>query len=214
VARIIAASIGEQRAFYWLAAETGLRAGELAGLTLANVTPTTIKVSQAVWNGEVGIPKTKKSRRTVVISPQLAMLLSEQVERQKVKGHDFLFSTAAGTPWDMNLFRKRKMQPLLCSLGIHKAGLHAFRHFNASLLGVLRVQLKTISERLGHSLNGLGFAVIAPMTLERYTHAKMQENVEAGLQAGETIEKAVNSVSLTAIQEKGLPIGASEAHPA
>jgi hypothetical protein len=39
----------------------------------------------------------------------------------------------------------------------------------------------------------------------------MPENVEAGQRAGEAIEKAVNSVSLTAIQEKGLAIGVSEA---
>jgi hypothetical protein len=36
VARIIAASPGEHRAFYWLAAETGLRAGELGGLKLTD----------------------------------------------------------------------------------------------------------------------------------------------------------------------------------
>jgi hypothetical protein len=39
----------------------------------------------------------------------------------------------------------------------------------------------------------------------------MPENVEAAERAGEAIEKAVNSVSLTAIQQKGLPLGFSEA---
>ena len=34
VAKMIAASQGEHRAFYWLAAETGLRTGEIAGLRL------------------------------------------------------------------------------------------------------------------------------------------------------------------------------------
>jgi integrase len=37
VARIIVASEGEHRAFYWLAAETGLRSGELAGLRLTDI---------------------------------------------------------------------------------------------------------------------------------------------------------------------------------
>ena len=199
VAKIIAASKGEAQVFYWLAAETGLRAGELMALRLADVTPTNITVNQAVWNGKVSTPKTQNALRTVAVSPQLARLLAEQVERQKAKRHDFLFSTSAGTPWDINLFRKRKMKPLLESLGIQQAGLHAFRHFNASLLDSLRVPLKTIQERLGHALSG-------SLTLDVYTHAEMPENVEAGLRAGEAIEKAVNSVSLTAIQEKG-PLG-------
>jgi hypothetical protein len=39
----------------------------------------------------------------------------------------------------------------------------------------------------------------------------MPENVEAAQRAGEMIEKAVNSVSLTTVQEKGPPTGESEA---
>jgi integrase len=69
VARILAASQSELRVFYWLAAETGLRAGELAALTLADVTPCSITVSQAVWNGEVSTPKTQNALRTVAVSP-------------------------------------------------------------------------------------------------------------------------------------------------
>ncbi|HXM94216.1 MAG TPA: hypothetical protein VOA64_08185 [Candidatus Dormibacteraeota bacterium] len=59
--------------------------------------------------------------------------------------------------------------------------------------------LKTIQERLGHALSG-------SLTLDVYTHAEMPENVEAAQWAGEAIEKSVDSVSLTAIQEKG-PLG-------
>jgi integrase len=145
-----------------------------------------------VWNGEVGTPKTQNAMRTVAISPQLAALLAEQVERQNEKGHAFLFSSSTGTPWDMNLFRKRKLQPLLQRLGIPKAGFHAFRHFNASLLSSLRVPLKTIQERLGH-------ASVGSLTIDVYTHAEWEDNVEAARSAGAAIEKAVNSVSLTAI---------------
>jgi integrase len=204
VAKIIAVSEAHTRAFYWLAAETGLRAGELAALTLTDVGPAKVTVNHAVWNGVVSTPKTQNSLRTVAVSPQLAKLLSEQLERQKAKQHDFLFSTSTGSAWDMNLFRKRKLVPLLTSLEIQQAGFHAFRHFNASLLDSLRVPLKTIQERLGHALSG-------SLTLDVYTHAEMPENVEAAQKAGEAIEKAVNSVSLTTVQEKGPPTGESEA---
>lgn len=49
------------------------------------------------------------------------------------------------------------------------------------------------------------------MTLDVYTHAEWSENVEAARLAGDKIEKAANHVSLTAIQQKGLPLGFSEA---
>jgi len=44
-----------------------------------------------------------------------------------------------------------------------------------------------------------------------YTYAEWPEKVEAAKLAGEKIEKAVNSVSLTAIQERGPLVGAPEA---
>jgi hypothetical protein len=44
-----------------------------------------------------------------------------------------------------------------------------------------------------------------------YTHAEWEKNVEAAQLAGEKIEKAVNSVSLTAVKEKELPTEKSEA---
>ena len=96
------------------------------------------------------------------------------------------------------------MVPLLSSLQIEQAGFHAFRHFNASLLNALRVPLKTIQERLGHALSG-------SLTLDVYTHAEWPENVEAARLVGNEIEKAVNSVSLTANKEKGPLVGAPEA---
>jgi integrase len=56
VAKIIAHSHGEQRVFYWLAAETGLRAGEIAGLRLGDVEPDRISLSQSVWMAGFKLP--------------------------------------------------------------------------------------------------------------------------------------------------------------
>ena len=204
VAKIIAHSQDEDRVFYWLAAETGLRAGEIAGLRLGDVEPDRISVSQSVWHGRVQAPKSDNALRTIAVSTQLAALLLEQSKRQIGKGHDFLFSSSTGSPWDASLFRRRKLKPLLRSLGVREAGFHGFRHFNASLLSSLRIPLKVIQERLGHASAG-------SLTLDVYTHAEWEENVEAAQLAGEKIEKAVNSVSLTAVKEKELPAEKSEA---
>ena len=56
--------------------------------------------------------------------------------------------------------------------------------------------LKTIQERPSHALSG-------SLTLDVYTQAKLPGSGEAAVLAGERIEKAVNSVSLTTNQEKG-----------
>lgn len=214
VAQIIACSLGDIRAFYWLAAESGLRAGELCALRLIDLEPDNVTVNQAVWHGRIGSPKTDGSVRIVALSPELAAMLWEQAERQREKGHSLLFSSGTGKPWDSSTFVKRKLQPVLTSNGIPQAGLHAFRHFNASLLSALRVPLKVIQDRLGHSSTG-------SLTLDVYTHTELEQNVEAAKLAGEAIGKAVklaeeainaaNSVGLTAIQQKGLPTLESEA---
>jgi hypothetical protein len=49
------------------------------------------------------------------------------------------------------------------------------------------------------------------LTLDVYTHSEWKENVEAAQFAGEQIEKATNSVSLTAIQQKGPADGNQQA---
>jgi integrase len=183
VAQIIAHSHSELRAFYWLAAESGLRAGELCALRLTDVEHDRLTVNQTVWHGRIqDSPKTDNGVRTVALSPELRAMLSEQAERQEAKGHSLLFSTGSGRPWDSSLLVKRKLRPLLCSLGIPHAGLHGFRHFNASLLSSLRVPLKVIQERLGHASTGL-------LTLDVYTHSECEQNVEAAQLAGRGLKK-------------------------
>jgi integrase len=185
VANIITASNDEHRVFYWLAAETGLRSGELAGLRTTDIDGDRLTVNQSVWHGKEQSPKTDNAVRTLALSPQLLSLLWEQIRRQKTKGHEFLFSASTGSPWDMNLFRYRKMRKLLKSLGIQPAGFHAFRHFNVSLLDSLRVPLKVIQERAGHALTG-------SFTLDVYGgRPEWEGNIEAARKAGLAIEQAV-----------------------
>jgi hypothetical protein len=55
VRRILAAAKEPERTMYWLAAETGMRAGELAALRWADVDLEllTVRVVQSVWRGKV-----------------------------------------------------------------------------------------------------------------------------------------------------------------
>jgi integrase len=203
VARIIA--FGKRKCLYWLMAETGIRAGEVAGLRVQDVGLDSITVAQSVWSGEEQTPKTQSAVRKIAISPQLSELLWKQVERQIAAGHSFLFSVSTGSPLDMDVERRRRLKPTLKALEITQAGYHAFRHFNVSVQDSLRVPLKTIQERIGHALTG-------SFTLDVYGHTlDWRENEEAAQKLGDVLAKAVadadekisdNSDCLTAIKQK------------
>jgi integrase len=68
--RIIRIATEPQATFYWMAAETGLRAGELAGLRKLDVDLANrrLSVEQSIWKGAVQTPKTESSVRTLSIS--------------------------------------------------------------------------------------------------------------------------------------------------
>lgn len=184
VAKIIASSQGEERAFYWLAAETGFRSGELAGLKLDDLDGERLRVDTTIWGGDEQEPKTDNGFRTVALSPKLIELLWEQIVRQNEKGYVFLFSSSVGTARDMNCFRERKLKKRLRSLGIAKGGFHAFRHFNAAMMDTLCVPLKTRKERMGHA-NG-------DFTLDVYGgEPDWQQNLDAAIRIGAEIERAV-----------------------
>jgi integrase len=137
VAKIIAASKGEDRVFYWLAAETGLRAGEIAGLKLTDIDGERLTVNRSVWAGKDQSPKT--NYRSILNSSRYCGTKSHGWGRRPMNTCSQLLT---GGPVDMNVYRHRKMTALLKSLGIPQAGFHAFRHFNVSLLDALRVPLR------------------------------------------------------------------------
>jgi hypothetical protein len=72
VQKIISAAKEPFRTWCGLAAETGLRAGELCGLTLdgINLERGILQVRQSAWRGKLGDPKTNDSVRVVELSPQ------------------------------------------------------------------------------------------------------------------------------------------------
>lgn len=169
------------RAFYRLAAETGLRAGELCGLRIEDVDYKlgVLHVRQSVWRGKVQTPKTENAHRVVDLSPQLLEHLKEYRATWRPNPCGLLFATRNGTPWDANLIVKRKLRPLLNALGI-KGGLHSFRHANAAILDKLNVPLKVRQERLGHSDSRL--------TLNVYTHTNREDRQHAAVQLGRILD--------------------------
>lgn len=188
VGAIIFTSIGAHKVFYWLAAETGMRAGELAGLRISDIGPDRITVNQSVWHGKAQSPKTESAVRTIALSPQLSTLV-----HQHARGRSgLLFTSSTGSPWDMNVYRERKLRRHLEALGIERKGFHAFRHFNVSLMDHLRVSKLTRNVRIGHASTG-------DFGLDVYGHPiGWQDNVNAAHELGAAIENAALSAVLTA----------------
>jgi integrase len=179
--RILTAASEPHKTFYWLAAETGMRAGELCGLRVddPDLESGRIHVCQSAWHGKLQEPKTENAVRAFALSPQLVAHLREYVLKLRPNEKRLLFATRNGTPWDANLLVKRKLRPLLLSLGIKGGGLHAFRHANSSFMDRLRVPLKVRQERLGHSDPRL--------TLGVYTHVASEDDTRTAAQLGELL---------------------------
>lgn len=151
--RIIEAAPEPYKTFFWLAAETGMRAGELCGLTWEDINENEccVRVRQAVWRGRCQTPKTGTAVRTFAISARLHEHLRGifcATTRPDVR---FLFHTSTGSALDGNLIVKRKLRPILEAIGIERCGLHAFRHGNATLLDQANVPMKVRQARLGHA---------------------------------------------------------------
>jgi len=137
----------------WLLAETGLRVGEVLGLTkdAVDFQERTLTVRQSVYKGKVQATKTQASDRILSISPQLAVLLSEQSQRSA----QFLFGSRGGS---------RPACPDTlgdCLYDIHLAaavdwkGIHAYRHANRSLMARLGIPDHIAEYRMGHAPQGI-----------------------------------------------------------
>jgi integrase len=156
-----------------------MRRGELLGLKwsdvdLENATVSIRRTLTRTDNGKrvaLGEPKTKKSRRTVRLTPQAVEALRCHLERQLGQidalgdlydDQGLVFSTEAGTPINPSNLRQRSLAPLLKKAGLPHIRFHDLRHTCATLLLLKGVHPKFVQELLGH-------ATIA-ITLDTYSH--------------------------------------------
>lgn len=187
----------ERESIFWktlihLALCTGCRRGELAALQWDDVIwgKKQIKITKSLYcikgKKNMKLPKNSSSVRTITIPSYMIFMLKqyqvwqkEQVLMTQVKNmHNMLFPGKKGdfmapnniTSW-FNRFLKKN--------NISHIKFHALRHTSATLLLVGGTDIKTVSNRLGHSNLS---------TTNRYVHA-MQE---ADIAAAETLEQKLN----------------------
>ncbi|MGV9228501.1 site-specific integrase [Streptomyces nigra] len=180
---------------------TGLRWGEISALQVRDITlrgqHKVLRVQRA-WKRQedntflLGKPKTKKSRRTVVLSPALVEIIERNIAGKKAE--DFVFVTAWNNPWRHGNFYNRRWLPAVALA--QKEGLtkkprpHDLRHTHVSWLIAANVPLPAIQARLGHES--------ITTTVDRYGHLvqRLDDEVAAAVEAAMTGERpALRAVS-------------------
>jgi len=165
VSKILGAAREEPyRTMFIVAALTGLRAGEICGLTVddLDLVRSSIRIRQSAWYGTIQTPKSRAALRTVPIPDILRTTLESYLLKWKPNPSRLLFATRAGKPHSANKVVQRKLWPILDALKIPRCGFHAFRHAASTLLIDLGASPKTVQAQLGHS--------DASITLDTYSH--------------------------------------------
>lgn len=151
-----------------LALASGMRIGELRGLpwSCVNFKKKYVEVkNQIVKTADDDIfdePKTEKSKRKIAIDDNtlndLKLYKNYQLAYEAMLGDKFnnefnlCFTNTWGKPFDVSNFRDRYFRKMLLTAEV-KDGFtpHCMRHTHATLLLKHGVNIKVVSERLGHS---------------------------------------------------------------
>ncbi len=172
---------------YYLELTSGLRRGELLALlwTDLDVENMTISVTKQVnrINGQLKVsqPKTSNSIRTIPIPKQAVDLLI--LEHEKHPDNPYMFpSPKTGTMYDPDSFRHTH-EKILAAAGIEHIRFHDLRHTFATLSLQNGVDVKTLSNTLGHYSAGF--------TLDTYTHVTQRMKREAADTIGSVIDQAM-----------------------
>ena len=148
-----------------LIALTGLRIGELLAVRwrCLDLEIGTLSVRESVYEGKFQSPKTRKSRRTMPLGPQIIVWLREhRLRTKRTESDDLLFGNRKGQPLRESKLLRNVLQPAAERAGLGRVTWHQFRHIHSSLLNDLQVPVKIAQEQLGHSS--------ISTTLNIYTH--------------------------------------------
>lgn len=180
-------------AIFVVALLEGLRQGEILGLAWSaiDLEAGTLTVRQALQRvgGSLKLvePKTKKSKRTIAISPLTVSALRaqrvRQLEDRLLAGAEWqetglVFTSRLGTPLEPSNVVKR-FKAVLRETGLPALRFHDLRHSCASLMRVAGIDARMRQDRLGH--------VSLDITESIYTHTYAHEDQEVARRMGDLL---------------------------
>ena len=153
---------------------TGLRIGELLALEWTDIDfkrarLTVTKTARDIWKGGykkvISDPKTKNSARVIPFARQLVPYLRTLKKLSKSK---YVISEGDGRDVPIRSYQ-RTFELLLKRLKMPHRGFHSLRHTFATRAIECGVDVKTLSEILGHKDSSI--------TLNRYAHSLMEHKI-------------------------------------
>jgi integrase len=145
---------------------TGLRLGELLGLTWADVD---LQVNELhvrrQWTrlGEYGLPKTRAARRRIPLSPDVAAdLAKHKLSSRHSKDGDPVFASRSGRPLGHRNATNRGFEPAAREAGLEGVSFHSMRHAFASRMIDRGISSTVLAALMGHESSAI--------TERRYIH--------------------------------------------
>ena len=160
-----------------IALYTGLRIGELLALDFSSVDmqKRTITVKETCYESKdkdgrfAKITDTTKSHRTRVIPfPRQLLPIFKELKANSKSG--YVIENSKGEQMSVRSYQ-RSFEKLIDKLGVNKLSFHALRHTFATRALESGMDIKTLSEILGHKS--------ATVTLNRYAHSMMEHKQNA-----------------------------------
>lgn len=190
LARFLASIEGNRNeVLFRLMAMTGIRRGEVVALRWSDVELAghrlTVNQAATVIDGEevVAVPKTRRSRRVIDLDPETVAMLQRHRARQREQflmlgvsatASDRVFTNELGEPLRPNSVGQA-FRRLVDAAALPVIRLHDLRHTHATHLVMAGVNVKVVSERLGHSS--------VSFTLDTYGHVMPGQQAEAAAAA-------------------------------
>jgi integrase len=170
-------------ALWVLLVTTGMRSGEAAALTWADIGATSINIQHSVQRQRgrgifTGDAKTEGSRRHIELAPEARAALQHHHDRQVLErrkamdlwtDQDLVFCTETGELLDPSAIHKA-LTRCLKAAGLPAIRVHDLRHTCATLLLGKGVHPKMVQELLGHSS--------IMLTLNTYSHVMPSMHAE------------------------------------
>lgn len=157
------------RAIAVVAAGCGLRQGEVFGLRVRDVDflrrRLLIEQQVKLLHGRVTIDKPKGGKtRTVPLPDIVAVELAEHLRRFPAAGDELVFTSREHLPINRNHFNPYVWRAALDAAGVERGrsnGMHALRHFYASVLIDAGESVRAVADYLGHADPGFTLRVYA-----------------------------------------------------